>query len=151
MTAELGGIGIVVERPLTATGTDIGIPAGPQVLGPHEALGFARDRKSQPRGDFDRTRNQGLLLRAAHAQIRADRPDLVSLTRLSAAFVRDTHSSIPRAEVLRLALLAVQIDPADVLQVPLGGAIGTGAGGASVVHLAPGDAFDRIRSGVVGP
>jgi polyisoprenyl-teichoic acid--peptidoglycan teichoic acid transferase len=151
MTAELGGIGIVVERPMTNTGTHITIPAGPQVLGPHEALGFVRDRKSQPRGDFDRTRNQGLLLRSVHDQVRADRSDLVALTRLSASFVRDTHSSIPRAEVIRLALLAVQIDPDDVLQVPLGGSIGTGAGGASIVRLAPGDAFDRIRAGQVGP
>ncbi len=151
MTAELGGIGIVVERPMTSTGTQVTIPAGPQLLGPHEALGFSRDRKSQPRGDFDRTRNQGLLLRAAHAQIRADRSDLANLSRLSASFVRDTHTSIPRAEVLRLALLAVQIDPADVLQVPLAGGIGVGAGGASIVNLAPGDAFDRIRAGQIGP
>jgi polyisoprenyl-teichoic acid--peptidoglycan teichoic acid transferase len=150
MVAELGGVEVVVERPMTATGTAVALQPGPQVLGPHEALGFTRDRKSQPGGDFDRTRNQGRLLRAAHAQIRARDADLRSLTRLTAVLARDTHSSIPRAELLPLAQLAVSIDPADIRQDSLAGGFGT-IGGASIVHLAPGDAFDRIRAGVVGP
>jgi polyisoprenyl-teichoic acid--peptidoglycan teichoic acid transferase len=151
MTEEMDGIEVTVEQRMTATGGAGTIEAGEQRLGPQQALGFARDRKSQPRGDFDRTRNQGLLLRAAHEQILREGADLASLSRLAASFIRDTHSSIPRMDVLRLAVLAAQIDPADILQVPLSGSIGTGAGGASIVHLAPGDAFERIAAGQVGP
>jgi polyisoprenyl-teichoic acid--peptidoglycan teichoic acid transferase len=151
MTAELGGIHVVVEQQMSATGTDVVLQAGPQTLGPHEALGFARDRKSMPGGDFDRTRNQGRLLRAAHAQIVGRHTGLRDLTRLSAVFLRDTHTSIPRAEVLPLALLAVQIPPDAVHQVSLRGGFGRTAGGASIVHLDAGDAFDRIRAGQVGP
>ena len=149
LTAELDGIDVDVERPMTATGSGVVLQPGRQRLGPHEALGFARDRKSQPRGDFDRTRNQGRLLRAAHAQVAAQ-ADLMSLTRLAAVVLRDTHTSIPRAEMLPLVLLAAQIPPEAVAQVPLSGGIGA-VGGASVVHLAPGDVFDRIRAGQVGP
>ncbi len=151
MTDELGGISINVERRMTETGGAGVIEAGEQVLGPQAALGFSRDRKSQPRGDFDRTRNQGRLILAAHQQIQGSSPDLITLSRLAASFIRDTHSDIPPFDVLRMAVLAAQIDPANVLQVPLSGSIGTGAGGASIVHLAPGDAFERIAAGQVGP
>lgn len=151
MTAELGGIDIEVERPMSATGTAVTLAPGPQRLGPHEALGFARDRKSLPGGDFDRTRNQGRLLRAAHAQIAAEHTDLMALTRLVAVLIRDTHSSIPRGEVLPLALLATKIAPEDIAQVSLRGGFGRTAGGGSIVHLDAGDVFERIRAGQVGP
>lgn len=134
---------------MTSTGSGVSLQPGRHRLGPHEALGFARDRKSQPHGDFDRTRNQGRLLRAAHAQVVAE-SDLMDLTRLAAVVLRDTHTSIPRAEMLPLVLLAGQIRPEDVAQVSLSGGIGN-VGGASVVHLAPGDVFERIRAGRVGP
>lgn len=151
MTESLGGVEVEVERRMTETGGAGTIEAGRQRLTPEQALGFTRDRKSQPRGDFDRTRNQGRLLLAVHEQVRAERSDLVSLSRLAASFLRDTHTDIPRTDVIRLGVLATQIDPADVLQVSLSGGIGTGAGGASIVNLAPGDAFTRIAEGEVGP
>ena len=151
MTEALGGIKVDVERRMTETGGAGVIEAGEQVLGPQQALGFSRDRKSQPRGDFDRTRNQGRLILAAHDQIRREGADLATLSRLAASFIRDTHSDIPRFDVLRMAVLAVQIDPVDILQVPLSGGFGTGAGGASIVHLDAGDAFERIAAGQVGP
>lgn len=151
MVTELDGVEIEVERSMTATGSDVTLQPGPQRLNPDEALGFTRDRKSQPRGDFDRTANQAKLLLAVQTQLREERSNLVDLARLGASFIRDTHTSIPRSEVVRLGVLATQIDPADVLLVPLSGSIGTGAGGASIVNLAPGDAFERIREGHTGP
>lgn len=151
MVTEMDGIEVDVERRMTATGTDVVIEPGQQRLDPEQALGFTRDRKSQPRGDFDRTANQAKLLLAALEQIRTEQSNLVHLSRLAASFIRDTHTSIPRTDVIRLGVLATQIDPAHVRLTPLSGSIGTGAGGASIVHLQPGDAFERIRNGQVGP
>jgi polyisoprenyl-teichoic acid--peptidoglycan teichoic acid transferase len=146
----MGGVAVDVPHRVTSAEAGARLEAGPQVLAGWQALAFTRDRKSQPGGDFDRTRNQGLLMRAAHAQLVGSQADLPSITRFVAVFLRNTATNIPRNEVLPMGLLAASIDPANVLQVPLGGSVGS-AGGASVVRLAPGDAFDRIRAGVVGP
>jgi polyisoprenyl-teichoic acid--peptidoglycan teichoic acid transferase len=152
MVEDMDGIEIEVERRMTATGqAGLVIEPGLQTLSPDQALGFSRDRKSQPGGDFDRTANQGKLMAAAHRELHRDRRDLVSLSRLAASAMRDTHTDIPRSEILRLGVLATQIDPADLLLVPLRGGFGTTAGGASIVHLDAGDAFERIKAGQVGP
>lgn len=151
MVTDMDGLEVEVPRRMTATGSDVVLEPGPARLNPDEVLGFARDRKSQPGGDFGRTANQGTLLRAAHAQIRREHRNLVGLSRLTATFLRDTHSDIPPTEVIRLGVLATQIAPADVLQVPLAGGIGTTDRGASIVRLDPGDAFARIAAGQVGP
>jgi polyisoprenyl-teichoic acid--peptidoglycan teichoic acid transferase len=146
----MGSVDVDVPHAVTSPEAGARLEAGPQTLAGWQALGFTRDRKSQPQGDFTRTRNQGVLLRAAHAQMVTRQADLLSMTHLVGVFLRNTFTDIPRNEVMPMALLAAQIDPANVLQVPLAGGVGT-VGGASVVRLAPGDAFDRIRSGVVGP
>jgi polyisoprenyl-teichoic acid--peptidoglycan teichoic acid transferase len=151
MVTDMDGIEIDVERRMTATGGPIVLEPGRQSLTPDQALGFTRDRKSMPRGDFDRTANQGKLLRAAHEEIRRDFNNLIGLSRLSASFIRDTHTDIPRSEVLRLGVLATQIEPEHILLAPLAGGLGTTSGGASIVNPNAGDAFERIKAGQVGP
>lgn len=147
----LDGVQVHVEHPMRDRFSGSNFAPGPQRLRGHQALAFVRDRKSVPGGDFGRSRNHGNLLRAAHAQIRAEASDLPGLTRLIGLFSRNTVTNIPSTQLLPMALLAVQIDPAHVRQDALQGAIGVGAGGASVVHLRPGAAFERIRAGHVGP
>jgi LCP family protein required for cell wall assembly len=147
----MGGVDMVIEQRMQDVWSGVNLQAGPQTVPGWQALAFTRARKSIPGGDFARTRNHGNLMRAAHAQIHARQSDLPTLTRLVALFARNTVTNIPRDQLLPRALLAVEIDPADVLHVPLGGSVGVGAGGASIVHLAAGDAFNRIRAGQVGP
>lgn len=151
LVEAMGGVEIEVERRMSSPEAGANLHPGLQRLGGADALAFSRDRKSQPRGDFDRTRNQGRLLAAAHAQMRGQQRDLLTLTRLTAAFIRHTHTSIPREEVMPLALLAAEIPPEQVRLVPLDGGFGTTRGGASIVHLNTGGIFDRIREGQVGP
>jgi polyisoprenyl-teichoic acid--peptidoglycan teichoic acid transferase len=147
----LGGVDMVLERRLQDVWSGVNLQPGPQTVPGWQALALTRARKNIPGGDFTRSRHHGDLLRAAHAQVRARQSDLATLTRLLALFERNTVADIPRSQLLPLALLALQIDPADVLQVPLSGSIGTTAGGASIVRLAPGDTFQRISDGHVGP
>lgn len=147
----LDGVQVNVDTPMRDPFSGSNFAPGPRRLRGHEALSFVRDRKSVPGGDFGRSRNHGNLLRFAHAQVRAEASDLPAVTRTVGLFARNTATNIPRTELLQLAYLALAIDPGNVRQVALQGSLGTGAGGASVVHLQPGDAFDRIKAGQVGP
>jgi polyisoprenyl-teichoic acid--peptidoglycan teichoic acid transferase len=147
----MGGVDIVIGQRLNDRWSGVDLQPGPQRLPGWQALAFTRARKNVPGGDFTRTRHHGDLMRAAHMQVRARESDLPTLTRLVALFARNTITNIPSDQLLPLALLAVEIPPEHVLQVPLSGSVGTGAGGASVVRLAPGATFDRIRTGQVGP
>lgn len=150
MVDGLGGVDVVVETPMKDAFSGSDFQPGPQRIAGWQALAFVRDRKSVPGGDFGRTRNHGSLLRYAHAQIRRAHGGLPELVRLAGLLARNTATNIPPTELLLLALLATEIPPEHVLQVPLGGTAGMERG-AAVVRLAPGGTFDRIRAGQVGP
>lgn len=146
----MGGLDVVVDQPMRDRFSGSAFAPGPQRFNGAQALAYVRDRHSVRGGDFARTRHQGDALRFAHIQIRTHLSDVVSLARLSALFTANTVTNIPRREIPLLAALAIQIDPANVRQIPLTGRTGT-AGKASVVWLSPGDTFARIRAGHVGP
>lgn len=150
MTRVLGGVEIDIERRMVDRFSGSNFAPGRQRLEGAEALAFVRNRKSLPDGDFGRTRNQGRFMVATHRELVAAGLDLRDVASHAALFARTTVSDIPPADLLPLALLALRIDPADVHHVPLSGGVGT-SGGASVVHLRPGDTFERIRAGQVGP
>lgn len=147
----LGGVEVHVDQPMHDPFSGSNFAPGPQRLAGHQALSYVRDRKSVAGGDFGRTRNHGNLMRFTHAQVRGSVTDLPQLGRLVALFARNTVTSIPRSELLPLARLALQIEPANVRQTALHGTLGWGPGRSSIVHLQAGDAFDRIRAGQVGP
>lgn len=151
MVDGLEGVTVDVPTSIHDRFSGASFSPGPQEVAGHQALAFVRARKTVAGGDFGRTRNQGLLLRSAHAQIRAEQSGLPELARLVGLFSRNTVTNIPPSDLLPLALLATEIDPANVRQDALGGSTGTGAGGASIVRLQPGGAFERIRAGHVGP
>lgn len=149
MVGALGGLRVTIDTPMYDRSSGSAFSTGPRRLGPKNALAFSRDRHSLSDGDFGRSRNQGELLRAAHRRLRGS--GLIELVRLAGAFSRNTVTDIPLSRLLELGLLANRLKPSDVQQVPLSGAITTGAGGASIVLLNPGDAFARIRAGRIGP
>lgn len=151
MTRVMGGVEIEVERRMNDPFSGSNFQPGLARLAGPEALAFVRDRKSFPDGDFSRTRNQGRFMAAAHRELRENQSDLRTLVHRIALFARMTVSDIPPEELLPLALLAMRIDPADVELVALSGGFGTTSGGASIVHLRPGDTFERIRAGQIGP
>lgn len=150
LVAGLGGLDVVVDAPMRDPFSGSDLAAGPQRLDGPQALSFVRDRHSVPGGDFGRTRNQGSVLRFAHAQIRRSHRSLPELVRLAGLFARNTATNIPPTELLPLALLAAEIPAANVRQIPLGGTA-VMRRGASTVLLAPGATFADIRQGRVGP
>lgn len=147
----LGGVEVHVTQPMRDAFSGSNFAPGYQRLAGHQALSYVRDRKSVAGGDFGRSANHGNLMRFVHAQARTARHDLPAMGRMLALFTRNTDSNIPPSLLLPLGRLALEIEPTAIRQISLRGPLGTGPGGASIVHLRPGDAFDRIRAGVVGP
>ena len=145
----MGGLQVDLERGVFDTASRANVKAGRSRLDGKEALALSRARKAVPGGDFGRTRNQGLVLRAAHRQLRAKRGDLAALTNLIGLLGRNTTTDIPPGDLFRFASLALDIKPSNVKQVSLSGGTGM-VGGASIVNLNPGAAFSDIRKRRIG-
>ena len=100
-----------------------------------EALSFARNRHTRPRGDFDRSLAQGKLIVAALATQQANsRKDAGTLFRAMGAMYRNLRLDIPVTEALKLGLFVLKIRAANVTNEVMTGGIGS-AGGASIVTV----------------
>jgi polyisoprenyl-teichoic acid--peptidoglycan teichoic acid transferase len=98
----------------------------------HEALAFARIRHGLPRGDFDRSYDQGQMLKGGLGTIlsKLGRPGF--LERALERFAKYTDTNVGPIELYRLSHTVLQVDPKLVQVCVLTG--GTGfVGAASVV------------------
>ena len=139
----LGGVAMDVPTALTDGGDPVAA-GDDQMLEGTQALTWVRDRKHRPEGDLDRTVAQGDILRAAHAQLRDAARSPVRLAEFATTIHRSTLTSLSATDLLRLGVLAVRTDPADVRPVRLPARLGS-AGAKSVVFLT-GSADDMIRA-----
>lgn len=132
----LGGVHVDVEQRLNdSRGAHSDLHPGPQTLNGTQALAYSRDRKSRPDGDLGRNRAQARVLEGLHAQLAADGGlGVADLVELAAILRRHTQSSIPPARLLKLAALAAEIQPDQVVLQQASARVGT-AGRASVVYL----------------
>lgn len=108
------------------------IPAGKTRLGPNEALAYARERKTLPRGDFDRSRHQGMLLLAAAIQARVQGPD--SLPKALTVINKHASSDLTAKEMLRFTASFYRVNPLKVGHEVALGPTGM-ASGQSIVRL----------------
>ena len=137
MVDEMGGVDVDVPFPMNDRFSGAFFPAGRVHMDGFGALAFARNRNI-PGGDFRRTENQGLLILAGLAKLRAENPgglDLLRHVSVLARHARLEGASLP--DVYRLARLAVSLDPQNVRHVVMPGAAGR-AGAASVVFVGAG-------------
>lgn len=141
---ELGGIDINVPYPMNDPPSGANFAAGNIHMGGGQALAFTRNRKDTPKGDFSRTENQGILMLASLAKFRAESGDPHRLFEIIRVARRHTEITVPFGELVRLGLLAKDIDPAAIQNQTVPGSTGS-AGGASVVFLAPGDLYSRVK------
>lgn len=102
-----------------------------RVMGPM-AVNFARMRHFLPRGDFDRSANQGLLIQAIARKVHANqhRPGFVESALVTVA--KSMATDLSPVELYRLAQAATEIDPGKLRACVLNGSIGN-VGGASIV------------------
>ena len=132
MVDELGGVDVDVPTAMSDSNSGAFFSPGVQHFGGDEALAFSRNRGISG-GDFTRTHNQGILILAALAKLRAERPSPARTLRSLAVLLRHTTlDGVSVADLYRLGRLGLSIDPANVTNVTMPGVAGS-AGSASVV------------------
>ena len=108
------------------------IRKGKNMLGGRKALAYARERKTLPRGDFDRSRHQGLLLVAAAVQARMEGPD--ALPRGLSVINRYASSNLTASEMLLFTAAMYRVNPLKVGHEVAQGPTGMQSG-QSIVRL----------------
>ncbi len=110
-------------------------PAGEQVLDPKLVLRLARIRKGLPRGDFDRSLNQGRIVLAAMAAVQE--MGIEMLPHWVDVLDRFAFTDLDTEPLLTFAATAFVGTPDDITNVVVPGSLGT-VGSASVVFLGGG-------------
>ena len=141
---EVGGLEVNVPYAMNDAASGARFSAGPRRMAGGEVLAFSRNRKDAPKGDFSRTFNQGEVMLAGHRKFRADTADPGRIIDYMRAAQRHVKVSVPMGDAIKLALLARDIDPANIRNVQVPGRTGS-VGAASVVFLEPGDTFQRVK------
>jgi polyisoprenyl-teichoic acid--peptidoglycan teichoic acid transferase len=99
--------GLEVDVPYTVVGFEQTFEAGLHRMTGREVLGYSRTRHSLPLGDFDRSLNQGVVLKSALTQFRAEfAKDPTRLYSWLGAGLRNTETTVPIDELIRLAGLS---------------------------------------------
>ena len=139
MVDELGGVDVNVPTAMSDSNSGAFFSAGLQRLDGTAALALTRNRGLSG-GDFSRTRNQGILILAGLAKLRAEGASPVQTLKALAVLLRHTTlHGVGVADLYRLGRLGLSIDPANVTNVTMPGTSGS-AGGASVVFPTAGAA-----------
>lgn len=138
---ELGGLNFHAPEPLDSHLTGGQIGKGYNHLDGTEALAWARERKSLPQGDFDRSRHQGLLLLAAAVQARLRGPD--SLPEALGVIDEHASSNLTAEEMLLFTASFFKVNPLKVGHEVAKGPTGMQSG-QSVVRL-DGDSKEALR------
>jgi polyisoprenyl-teichoic acid--peptidoglycan teichoic acid transferase len=110
-----------------------GFKAGRIHLDGYDAMAYSRIRHTLPRGDFDRSAHQEIVLKGIQAKVhaRAGQPGFIENGVLNA--MRHMYTNLPPTELFRLAQVMAQVDPARVRSCVVQGGIGTSSYGASIV------------------
>ncbi len=148
MVDSLGGFLLDVPFKMADAASQAYFEPGEQLVGGSEALAFSRDRHLSG-ADFTRSRDQGLVMLAALAAVRAagyDRlPDLLE------TLTENAFTDLDAAELLTMAASAYELDLLDTPNVVVDGTYDT-VNGASVVRLtdAAYATFADVADGVLG-
>jgi polyisoprenyl-teichoic acid--peptidoglycan teichoic acid transferase len=135
MVDSLGGVDVRLERAMNDRVSGARFAAGFHHFNGAQALAFTRNRNDVPNGDFGRSANQGTLILAALAKMRAEVGDDGGLRRWVDVLLRHAALDVAPDRLLGLAALARGLDPANLRNVVAPGRIGM-AGRQSVVYLA---------------
>jgi LCP family protein required for cell wall assembly len=134
MVNSIGGI--TIRNPYAFSDDPLklkGFRAGRIHLNGYDAMAYSRIRHSLPRGDFDRSAHQEIVLKGIQAKVHANahKPGFIERGVISAMSHMSTN--LPPAELFELAQVLAQVDPAKVRACVVQGGIGMSSGGASIV------------------
>ncbi|MEO5678389.1 MAG: LCP family protein, partial [Acidimicrobiales bacterium] len=131
---EVGGVDVKVPTPMDDQNSGAHFLPGYHHFDGQQALAFSRDRHDFADGDLARSRNQGLLVLAALAKLRAEVGDEAGLRRWLAVAFAHLSVDVNPEQALQLLAVARRTDPAQVTNLVMPGQGGT-AGAQSVVYL----------------
>ena len=134
MVNELGGVDVYVDRRMNDRNSGARFEPGWHHFNGAEALAFSRNRTDVAQGDFSRSENQGKIILAALAKMRAEVGDDEGIRRWAGVMFRHVHLDISAGETMSLGALARRIQPERLRNVVVPGRVGT-AGSQSVVYL----------------
>lgn len=145
LSADFGPFEIDLPQPIRGGLSGFpNFPEGPQTIEPTEnLLLLARIRKTLPSGDFDRSRNHGIIMKAALAEVQ--RRGITELPLLLQFLDEATWTDLGVGDLLTLGAAAYELDVDGVNNVVVPGGVGT-AGGGSVVFI--GDGADAVFADV---
>lgn len=150
MIDEIGGIDINVPYEMADENSGAFFQPGPQHMTGDQALAFSRNRYTLPRGDLDRTVNQGLVLLSALQTIQARQPSIGDTVRLVATAGRHVKlDGLGTRDLLALGQLALSVDAANVKNVLL--PVGNSGNGSNLSKTADADSLlaDMADDGVL--
>jgi LCP family protein required for cell wall assembly len=127
--------GLVVDVPYPVVGFQQTFPEGVHRMNGEEVLGYSRTRHSLPLGDFDRSMNQGVVMKSALTQFRLEyAKDAARLYTWLGAGLRNVQTTVPIDELIKLAGLSAKLPASRVTNLV---AMGTSAmnGSQSIVQL----------------
>jgi len=143
MVNDIGGVNVTVDPGLGASkhhlqdhnsrAKGIKVSASTHLNG-YDALAYSRDRHDYGRGDFDRTRHQGLVLigglQQARKLVKTDPGKTLTFLR---SIFKNVKTDISLTEAFKLGLLALEVSPGDVTNTFLDGGTGSTPAGSSVL------------------
>ncbi|MDQ3945811.1 MAG: LCP family protein [Actinomycetota bacterium] len=150
MVDDLGGVDVMVDRRMNDRVSGARFERGWHRMSGAEALAFTRNRNDVANGDFSRSENQGVLMLAALAKMRAEVGDDAGVARWIGVLLNYVRLDIPRDRLPALGALARRLDPAGLRNVVAPGRIGS-TRGQSVVYLTTAAArmFEDLRADAV--
>ncbi len=134
MVRKIGGI--EVRNPYFFSDDPLwrrGFPAGRIHLNGYQAMAYSRIRHSLPRGDFQRSQHQEIVLKAIQAKVHANAGNPGFIESGVADAMSHLYTNLPPSELFRLAQVMAQVDPRKVRSCVVQGGIGTSSYGASIV------------------
>jgi LCP family protein required for cell wall assembly len=134
MVRRLGGI--EVRNPYAFSDIPLkpkGFRAGRIHLSGYDAMAYSRIRHTLPRGDFDRSAHQEIVLRAIQAKVHANAGKAGYIERGVLDAMSHMYTNLPPTDLFRLAQVMAQVDPHKVRSCVVQGGIGMSSGGASIV------------------
>lgn len=149
---ELGGVHVHVDRRMNDRLSGARFEPGWHNFNGGQVLAFSRNRYDVPNGDFSRSFNQGTVMLAALAKMRAEVGDDGGLRRWVSVLSRHAALDVAPDRLLGLAALGRNLDPGRLRNIVVPGRIGS-AGRQSVVFLTEeaGRIFLDLRpDGVIG-
>lgn len=128
MVDEIGGIDVNVPYDIFDDNSAAQFPAGPRHMNGEEALAISRARYTLPRGDLQRTENQGLVILSALRTLQARHPSAGDTVRLVATAGRHVKlDGLGIRDLFALGQQALSVNADNVRNVVLPVASGGGS------------------------